>query len=73
VRSAKQFTWEVGGEIMQRRIERWLKWCLAGTGAGVVLFQVQGCTLDPDIYLRAGVSLGSDVAIFLLENLAASL
>jgi hypothetical protein len=65
---------ESGGGVMQRRIERWLKWwCLAGTGTGVALFQAQGCSVDPDIWLRAGITFGSDAAIFLLENLAASL
>ena len=58
---------------MQKRIERWLRWCLAGTGAGAVLFQAQGCSIDPDIWLRAVISVGSDTAIFLLENLSASL
>lgn len=40
---------------------------------GAVLWQAAGCTVDPDIFLRATISAGSDLAIFLLENLAASL
>jgi hypothetical protein len=58
---------------MQKRFERWLKWCLTSTGAGAILFQAQGCTIDPDIFLRALISVGSDTAIFLLENLSASI
>lgn len=40
---------------------------------------LQGCSLldqsmlDPDLQLRAGLSLVSDLAIFLLENLVAGL
>ena len=34
---------------------------------------MQGCGVDTDILLRAGLSFGSDAAIFLLENLVASL
>ena len=54
-----------------KRIKRWLMWC----GVGVsVLVQFQGCVFqDPDIALRAGITLGTDTAIFLLENLAAGL
>jgi len=33
----------------------------------------QGCAIDPDIGLRAAISFGSDTAIFLLQNLAASI
>ena len=58
---------------MRKRVERWLKWCLAGTGTGVLLLQAQGCVVDPDIFLRAGITFGSDVAVFLLQNLTASL
>jgi hypothetical protein len=47
-------------------------WCCL---AGGCLFQ--GCAiipgLDPDLALRAGLTFGSDLAIFLLENLAAGL
>ncbi|MCH7807625.1 MAG: hypothetical protein IIB60_00245 [Planctomycetes bacterium] len=59
---------------MRTRIQRWIKRLgLAGAGAGALLFQAQGCSLDPDLALRAAVSVGSDVAIFLLENLAVGL
>ena len=54
---------------LNQRILRW--WCLAGAGLG--LYAVQGCGIDPDIVLRAALSVGSDTAIFLLENLAVSL
>ena len=54
---------------MHRRLQRLLiGWCLAGTCL------MQGCVFnDPDVGLRAGLSFGSDVAIFLLENLTAGL
>ena len=56
---------------MRTRIQRWVRWlALAGVGGGALMFQAQGCSLDPDIALRAAVSVGSDMAIFLLENLA---
>ena len=62
---------------MRRQIKRLLKWWYVA-GAGIGVFQAQGCLfdpnmLDPDITLRAGLSAGSDLAIFLLENLANSL
>jgi len=52
-----------------RRLQRLLVWwTLAGACA------VQGCIFeDPDVRLRSGLSLASDVAIFLLENAAAGL
>lgn len=57
---------------MWKQIGRCVKWCSLGlTGSGAILFQAQGCNLDPDIALRAGISAGSDIAIFLLQNLAA--
>ena len=57
---------------MQKQIQRLLRWWyVAGAGAG--LLAVQGCNIDPDIKLRAALSAGSDLAIFLLENLAHSL
>ena len=59
--------------IMWKQIRRCVKRCSIGlTGGGAILFQAQGCNLDPDIALRAGISAGSDLAIFLLQNLAAS-
>lgn len=48
---------------------RWLHLAIALTG---IVF-LQGCTVDPDLWLRAAVSAGSDTAIFLLENLAIGL
>ena len=40
--------------------------CCAGT------FALQGCLFqDPDVGLRAGLSFGSDLTIFLLENAVA--
>ncbi|HUU85575.1 MAG TPA: hypothetical protein VM243_18905 [Phycisphaerae bacterium] len=42
--------------------------CLAG------MCVTQGCIFDdPDVGLRATISFGSDLAIFLLENLTAGL
>lgn len=35
---------------------------------GMVLLQSQ-CAIDPDLGLRAWISVGTDTAIFLLENL----
>lgn len=46
---------------------------LAVLASGAVLWQTAGCMVDPDIILRAGISAGSDIAVFLLENLAASI
>lgn len=46
---------------------------LSAVASGAVLWQAAGCVVDPDIILRAGISAGSDIAVFLLENLAASL
>lgn len=48
---------------------RVLGWLIAGG----VLSQMNGCALDPDILLRAGLSVGSDLTVFLLENLFASI
>ena len=56
---------------MQSRMARWVRWTSLMTGA--VMFQAAGCTVDPDIILRAGISTGADFAIFLLENLAAGI
>lgn len=53
----------------RKRSSGW--WRLAALGAGGFLFQ--GCIADPDIFLRAGLSAGSDLAIFLLENLAVAI
>jgi multisubunit Na+/H+ antiporter MnhB subunit len=54
---------------MHRRLQKLLiGWCLLGTCV------MQGCIFnDPDVGLRASLAFGSDVAIFLLENLAAGL
>lgn len=46
------------------------RWCVACVGFGV--FAVQGCSVDPDIQLRAALAAGSDLAIFLLQNVANS-
>ena len=54
---------------MQKRLYKWLAWCVAGAFA----FQGTSCTLDPDIALRAGILFASDLSTFLLENGAASL
>ncbi len=57
---------------MQEQFKKAVRWAyLAGAGMGV--FQLAGCSVDPDVLLRAGLSAGSDFAIFLLENLANSL
>lgn len=37
------------------------------------LLQAGNCSVDPDILLRAGLSAGTDTAIFLLENLVRGL
>ncbi len=52
--------------------KRLKKLVLAGCIMGTCV--AQGCLFsDPDVGLRASLSFGSDVAIFLLENLAAGL
>lgn len=53
---------------MKTRSVRILQWACLLTGC-----VFQGCVIDPDIQLRSLVSLGSDVAIFLLQNLAVSI
>lgn len=54
---------------MHKRLHKLLiGWCLLGTCV------MQGCLFtDPDVGLRASLAFGSDVAIFLLENLTAGL
>ncbi|MHC5111669.1 MAG: hypothetical protein ACYTHJ_17530 [Planctomycetota bacterium] len=47
---------------------RLLEW-VGALGVGSMLFQGQ-CMIDPDIGLRALISVGTDTAIFFLENLA---
>jgi hypothetical protein len=58
--------------LMQRSVQRLLKSFFVA-GAGFTVFQVTGCTLDPDIRLRAALSAGADLAIFLLDNLVAAI
>ncbi len=52
---------------MQRINQRWRRY-FGLVAVGAVLLQTQ-CAVDPDLTLRTGVSLGTDLAIFLLENL----
>ena len=52
------------------RPARWMR--LVGMGIGTYLLQT-GCAIDPDIALRAGITATSDLAVFLLENLAAGI
>lgn len=47
--------------------------CLGLLASGTLLWQAAGCMVDPDIFLRAGISAGSDLAVFLLDNLVASI
>ena len=55
-----------------RMYKRLQKLVLAGCIMGTCV--AQGCLFsDPDVGLRASLSFGSDVAIFLLENLTAGL
>ena len=57
---------------MRKSYQRLFRWAyLVGGGAGV--FQVTGCSIDPDVTLRAALSVASDFSIFLFENLFASL
>lgn len=58
--------------MKQSKTRRFLRWLSLGS-AGAVVFQAAGCMVDPDIVLRAGISASADLAIFLLENLAAGL
>jgi multisubunit Na+/H+ antiporter MnhB subunit len=54
---------------MRRLLTKWVLWLCP---AGVLL--LQGCIFqDPDVGLRAGLTFGSDLAIFLLENATAGL
>jgi len=54
---------------MRKLIERLTWGCLTGA----CLLQAGSCTIDPDIPFRALLTFGSDVAIFLLDNLIVSL
>jgi len=54
-------------KVMQKTNQR-LRRFFEFVAVGVVLLQTQ-CAIDPDLALRTGVSLGTDAAIFLLENL----
>ncbi len=58
-----------GGFMANKRRMRVVAWLVAGGFLG----QMSGCLLDPDILLRAGLSVGSDLTVFLLENLFASI
>jgi len=44
---------------------RWRTW-LALTGP-ILVFQ-QGCVVDPDLVLRAGLQVFNEVAVFALDN-----
>ena len=67
---ARRFSTIVDGKFMQKRFRRILQWaCLSGA----CLAQFEGCAIDPDIPFRAALTFGSDLAIFLLDNLVASL
>jgi len=53
--------------MLRRMFKAALCWVLAGA----CLMQFQGCVFeDPDVRLQAGLTFGSDLAIFLLENAA---
>jgi hypothetical protein len=57
---------------------RTTKACISFLIAAASLWFVPGCTIagqeiDPDIGLQASLAAGSDLAIFLLQNAAASL
>lgn len=62
----------MGERYMRTRFRRVSTWCCL---AGGCLFQ--GCAIaggiDPDLFLRATLSVASDATIFLLENLAAAM
>ncbi|MFQ5590707.1 MAG: hypothetical protein ACE5HE_06075 [Phycisphaerae bacterium] len=57
---------------MQNRFRRLVRWVYL-IGGGTCVFQAAGCIVDPDVQLRAALSAASDISIFLLENLVASL
>lgn len=60
----------LGRNLMKRYFRRLLTWvCLSGA----CLAQVDGCMLDPDIPFRAALTFGSDLTIFLLDNLIRAL
>lgn len=55
---------------MKKRLQRIVQWaCLSGA----CLAQIEGCAIDPDIPFRAAMTFGSDMTIFLLDNLFAAL
>ena len=59
------------GGFMRKRLRKLL---IGLCPAGALVLQFQGCIFqDPDVGLRAGLSLASDLAIFLLENATAGL
>lgn len=57
--------------MWQRRAirSRFMRLALCAGVPGAWLFQLQGCdVIDEDIIFRAGLSLGSEVVVFALEN-----
>ena len=53
---------------MRRRMKLLIGLCSAGA------FVLQGCIFnDPDVVLRTGLTFGSDLAIFLLQNAVVAL
>ncbi len=56
---------------MRKRMERLIFWSAVCTA---YLMHMQGCIFDdPDVRLRTGLSLASDLSIFLLQNAATGL
>lgn len=55
-------------------LARWIRWAmLSGMAGPIILFQAAGCVIDPDIFLRAGLQIASEVAVFALDNLLVGL
>lgn len=59
---------------MARRLIRGVRrWGLVSGVASPILVLQGGCTLDPDLVLRAAIQVFSETAIFVLENAAVAL
>ena len=73
-REGRRQSQRVSERHMKTRLHRHRLWATLASGC-----LLQGCNLmdqtliDPDLQLRAGLSLFSDLATFLLQNLAAGL
>jgi hypothetical protein len=51
---------------MMRRLISVMK--VLGIGSGTLILFQQGCAIDPDIWLNAGIQFLTEVTVFALDN-----